>query len=329
METMNIELTTCCPLHCPQCYCTLEGGKHIPIDIAKKRLDEAAANGVKLVHLSGGETLCYPNLYELVSHSNSLGMKTNVALSGWNFNQNVFDSLCTAGVNGIFISLNGSTKEINSVTRDGFEYAIGALELLKKNQFKRTYINWVMHSNNCNDFVNVIRLAEQYDVSNLVVISFKPDSSHELKSFPSGDQIAEIATLIKSYKGPVTIMVESCFSQLLAVIKDTALFGNLNVGSTRGCRAGLYSYSINVDGNYSPCRHLDYIEKFNTLEEYLSNSPIIKKISDVDNDIKQPCSSCYYKNNCRPCLAVNSKIHGDIYIGHENCTVWKTKTTCT
>lgn len=325
MDGINIELTTCCPLHCPQCYCSLEGGKHIPIEVAKNKLLEAANHGVKIAHLSGGETLCYPHLYELVSFSSGLGIKTNVALSGWHFSQNVFDRLLESGVGGIFISLNGSTKEINALTRDGYDYAIEALELLCKNQYKNTYINWVMHSNNSEDFCNIIKIAEQYRVSNLVILSFKPDSSHNLNSFPSGKQIIEIAETIKHYTGPVRLMVETCFSQLLAVIKDTALFGNLNIGPMKGCRAAIYNYNINVDGLYSPCRHLDYFEKFESLDDYLECSSILPKIKNIENNKRDPCNKCYFSNYCRPCLAITSKLYGDLYIGHKICTVWKTK----
>ena len=323
MDGINIELTTCCPLRCPQCYCSLESGKHIPLEVAESKILEAANHGVKIANLSGGETLCYPNLYELINFSSQYGILTNVALSGWHFTQAVFNKLTESGIGGIYISLNGSTEEINSLTRDGYDYAIKALELLSKTNFKNVYINWVMHSNNCDDFVNVIEIAEKYNVTNLVVLSFKPDSSHNLKSFPSGKQIIEIANTIKSYRGPVKIMVETCFSQLLAVIKDTVLFGNLNVGPTKGCRAGLYNYNINVDGLYSPCRHLDYNENFGSLDEYLNNSSIIKRITAVEVNKKAPCRECYYKDNCKPCLAVTSKLKGDIFIGHEVCTVWK------
>lgn len=327
MDGINIELTTCCPLRCPQCYCTLEGGKHIPLAVAKSKLVEAAKHGVKVAHLSGGETLCYPDLYELVAFSSSLGIKTNVALSGWNFTQNVLDKLKKSGVHGIFISLNGSTEIINSMTRDGYDYALDALMLLSRNRFDNTFINWVMHSNNCDDFENVVALAERYNVSGLVVLSFKPDSLHNLDSFPDGAQIMQIGKKIKSYSGPVALMVESCFSQLLAFIKETKLFGNLNIGPTKGCRAGLYNYSINVDGLYSPCRHLDYCENFDTLEEYLDKTEVIKKIQCAEQQIKEPCNTCHYKDHCRPCLAVNSKLHNNIYIGHDICSLWSQKTS--
>lgn len=57
-----------------------------------------------------------------------------------------------AGVGGIFVSLNGSTKKIGSKTRDGYELAIHVLELLRDMSFDGVHINWVMHSNNADDF---------------------------------------------------------------------------------------------------------------------------------------------------------------------------------
>ena len=61
MEGINFEVTTRCPLKCPQCYCSLTEGKHLNIAVAKKKIEEAALHGVKVAHVSGGETLCYPS----------------------------------------------------------------------------------------------------------------------------------------------------------------------------------------------------------------------------------------------------------------------------
>ena len=63
---INIELTTCCPLRCPQCYCSLEGGRHIPLETAVNAMKQARELGATHVELSGGETMCYPHLYEAV-----------------------------------------------------------------------------------------------------------------------------------------------------------------------------------------------------------------------------------------------------------------------
>lgn len=318
-RAMNFELTTACPLNCPQCYCTLEGGKHIELDHAKRILAEASGLGVKNIHLSGGETLCYPHLYELISAAKHYGINADVAISGYKFNDEVFNKLVESGVSGIYVSLNGSTEEINKLTREGYKLAIEALSVLKKGDYEKSYINWVMHSNNANDFANVLEIAEKYCIRNLVVLSFKPDSSHQLKSYPSGKQIREIANFIKNYRGPVQIMVETCFSPLLAVIKDTKLFGNLNTGVYKGCGAGRWSLNVNVDGFFSPCRHLDLFENFDSINEYWEKSKVLEKLREIEKDVRKPCSDCRYSPYCRHCQAINSKLHSDLYIGHELC----------
>ena len=45
---MNMELTTACPLRCPQCYCSLEGGKHLDLETAMHYLEQAK---VRVLHL--------------------------------------------------------------------------------------------------------------------------------------------------------------------------------------------------------------------------------------------------------------------------------------
>ena len=69
-----------------------------------------------------------------------------------------------AGVGGIFVSLNGSTKKIGSKNRDGYELAIHVLELLRDMAFDG------VHSNNADDFANRITLCETYKVSALSVM---------------------------------------------------------------------------------------------------------------------------------------------------------------
>lgn len=322
LDTMNIELTTKCPLHCPQCYCSLEGGKNIDLSTAINWLKEGAKVGVKDVMLSGGETLCYPNIYDIIRTAKELRIKSNVALSGYNFNQDVLDKLVETGVNEIFISLNGSTNEINSLTRDGYNLAINALKLLKANNYQNTHINWVMHCNNADDFSNIISLAENYNVSEVVVMAVKPTSKKELKTIPTFEQMCTVRDFIRSYKGNVRIGIESCFSPMLALTCDTKLFGNFNVGPNSGCCAGLSTFSVSVDGKLSPCRHLEYYEEFNSLEDYWNNSSILKKIREIyDKEPSEPCKNCNLMNYCRPCMAVNSKLEGKLYRGNKYCPI--------
>lgn len=321
-QQMNLELTTACPLRCPQCYCSLTGGKHLDLQIAKKRIDEAVELGLKMLNLSGGETLCYPYLYELVRYASQRVEYVDVALSGALFDQEVFDKLSDSGISAISVSLNGSSDEINSLSRDGYAYAIQALSILKSNNYKNTTINWVMHSTNAADFPNLLKLAEKYGVQTIDIISLKPDAKNMLSTFPTMDQIVELSQFIKKYSGPVRIAVEGCFSNFLAYHMNTRLFGNLNVGWRKGCMAGRDGISVNVDGLFTPCRHIEVTEQFDTMGDYWEHSQMLKRLRQVETDCREPCISCKYMKYCRHCQAIPWQTKGDLFLGFEGCPVY-------
>ncbi|MBQ9252453.1 MAG: radical SAM protein [Clostridia bacterium] len=317
---MNIELTTNCPLHCPQCYCTLTGGNNIEREKAIYWIREGSKLGVKDVMLSGGETLCYPYLYEIIEAANLYCGHSNVSLSGAYFTQQVFDKLQQVKVSRIFISLNGSNEEVNSLSRDGFALSLNALELLKKNKYRNTIINWVMHRNNADDFPNMVKIAEKYDVSTIVILGLKPDSNHSLGSIPTKEQMKNVRDIIRSYKGKVRIMVENCFSPMLALLGETLLFGNLNVGRNNGCGAGYDTFSVNVDGLLSPCRHLNIYEQFENGNEYWNSSPILQELRKLrEGEAEEPCNKCSYTDYCKPCFAITKEVEKRLYKGNPFC----------
>ena len=317
---MNLELTTKCPLHCPQCYVALNQGTEMSIDTALYRIRDGAAAGVKHVNLSGGETLCYPYLKELVIECKKQEMECAIAISGIYADRKTLEELIEAGVDKIFVSLNGSTEEINSKTRDGYHFAIKALETLKEIGFENRFINWVMHSYNAEDLPQMIELGERLGVKGIAVMAFKPDSSHELKSFPSKEQMQAAASVIKKYRGKMVLEPEPCFSPLRAMVHKSVM-GNLNMGAFRGCAAGRNSLSVAVDGRLTPCRHLDIREDYEHIADYWNESKFIQELRGIEAARKAPCKGCVYEYNCLPCQAVGVKLHDHLNYGMEECPV--------
>jgi pyrroloquinoline quinone biosynthesis protein E len=318
---MNIELTTCCPLRCPQCYCTLEGGKHIPLEKALAALDEGAALGVQSVQLSGGETMCYPHLVEVIAHARKKGIEPDIAISGWHFDATALERLMSAGVDGIFVSINAPTEEMNRLSRDGFDLAIQALNTLKKANYPKTYINWVMHRETAHTLPQMYQLALDYGVKHLVILVPKPDAQKELLSFPTREQMEEANRFIRARRQEDIIRVEACFSQLLAMLGKNAFWTNLNRGLHKGCGAGLSSISVSVEGQFSPCRHLEEYETFPSLQDYWQQSKVLSHIRGLEKYEESLCTACEYGNYCRHCLAINSKLHGKIALGNNHCPI--------
>lgn len=316
---MNLELTTKCPLHCPQCYCDLSTGRDMDKTIALHWIKEAARVGVKTINLSGGETLIYPHLIELIEECRRLKLEANVAISGVRADRQMLQKLIEAGVKYICVSLNGSTEEINRKSRDGYELAIKSLETLKSIGYQKTMINWVMHSFNADDFSNIIMLAERLEVFAIDVMMFKPDKNHQLPSVPTKAQLLSVAKIIKQYKGKVLIETEPCFSQMRALVGERFFF-NQNVGISRGCGAGRDGMSVSVDGFLTPCRHLYTMrEEYDRLDDYWSQSPILQRLRTMEDRIEKPCTDCKYKRNCLPCAAAMRERTADLKMCDEQC----------
>ena len=320
-EGMNMEVTTKCPFGCPQCYCSLTGGKELPLSRAKEILDEAATMGISHVELSGGETMCYSSIYELIAYAANLGIAPSIAVSGWGITDTSVKKLVQAGIDTIYVSLNAPDETRNKVTREGYVYSIHALEALQKNQFQETYINWVMHRCTADCFVEMIELAEQYGVKGILIIGPKPSSKGDTSFQPSLHQMEQLVKVIKEYTGPVEILVQHCFSELKVLLGKSALLGNTNIGKYKGCTAGTVSMSVNVDGYFSPCRHLDFFENWISLSEYWHSSPILNDLRTLRNKKSGKCSQCYYAPFCRPCPSANVKLHGQLTFKNEQCPV--------
>lgn len=313
---MNLELTTQCPLHCPQCYVHLQSGCHMPLETAKYWLEEAGKLGVVTVNLSGGETMCYPWIYEVIRFAREQGLEADVALSGYGINEESLDRLMEAGVTGIYLSLNGPTAEINAKTRDGFSWIIRSLELLKTRCFHNVWINWVVHNSNISTFPDMLALAEAYGVRGIMVMAFKPDSHNMLPSLPSGEQMQILARQIKEYTGNVEVQIETCYSSLRA-LSGQKFWGNQNRGPFLGCGAGRDSFSVAIDGRLTPCRHIDLREQEEDLLHYWHHSPVLERLRRPEQ--KQPCTGCVLEPNCRHCMAVNLKLNGAIFRGDATC----------
>ena len=299
-------------------YVHLQAGRHMPREVAIRRLEEAGRLGVDTVNLSGGETMCYPWLFEIIECAVKNGLEPSVALSGFGINDRSLDRLLAAGVHGIYVSLNGPTAEINAHTRDGYDLAIHLLSLLRDRGFSNTYINWVVHDSNADLLPEMLRLAEDYKVHGLMVMAFKPDSQNSLPSLPSREQMQALARQIRDYSGPLDLCIESCYSSLRALVGQS-FFGNRNRGPFRGCGAGRDSFSVGLDGRLSPCRHIELFEDRDSIEDYWNHSPVLQEIRSAQKKPEEPCASCRFENACRHCMAVNLKLHGRLSRGDATC----------
>ena len=300
-KIVNIELTTFCPLRCPQCYKLLQNTRDVELEpeTVKGYIDELKKIGTKKILLSGGEPLSYDGLVELIRFIREREMEVYLSTGGIGLNDDYADKLKESDITAVYVSLNGSTEQINSLSRDGYKAAVDAMNICERKNIPLR-INWVARGDNCSDFGNIVALAEEKNIEQIDILMNKNASNNDICSAVSKDQLYELAGYIRDYNGKVNIGVESCYFELknLIGIKQTSRL-------LKGCSAGKYSMTINAYGYVSPCTHADglYFEKtaeYDSLKDYWEKSIIVNKFRTMGN-VWEKCSDCERRIYCEPC----------------------------
>ena len=243
IKTVVIQVTTRCPLNCPQCYMH-RYGENMSFKTACFSVDEAKNLGAKMIQFTGGEPLCYTDLCQAVKHAAKQGLLTAVSTSGCGLDAEAAKSLQKNGLTALCVSLNGSCKEVNDYSRCGFEYALQAIKHAKSVGLL-TFINFVARQDNIFDLKNLIELAKNNGVFAVNILKNSKNSFGELASALDNQGFAVLHEL-KARHGDF-INIENCFFN-------------------KQCDAMKSMYFVNVDGTYSPCSRCDTVKKDNLLK---------------------------------------------------------------
>lgn len=100
--------TNQCNLKCVHCYQDAEEAteRELSTDEAKKMIDEIARTGFKIMIFSGGEPLLRPDIYELVAHAASRGLRPVFGSNGTLITDEVACRLKDAGACAMGISVD-------------------------------------------------------------------------------------------------------------------------------------------------------------------------------------------------------------------------------
>lgn len=168
------ELTHRCPLQCPYCSNPLEL-EHVSTELDTDNwcrvFDEAAVIGVLQLHLSGGEPTVRRDLEKLVSHARQAGLYTNLITAGVLLDQARIQSLVSAGLDHVQLSLQGANPA--SANRIG-AYKNGHAKKLQVAHWVHEAglpltINAVVHRQNLDELDKIIELALSFHAHRLEV----------------------------------------------------------------------------------------------------------------------------------------------------------------
>lgn len=303
---VNIALTEQCSLQCPFCFHEYGHGANLDFSLLKSYLDQLAQMGACCVQYSGGDPLLYPYLEEAIEHAHKLGLYTRLSTSGSTLTFAYAKRLKKAGLDCCHLSLNGSTQEIHSKTRDGFMETMDAMRIVSEVKVPCA-INWVANHANVPDLIHVIELAQSMQVNYISILANKPSRDMELFFPYSYSDLIWLKKLCEKY--PEYLNVESCFNELRLL-----LYGTKIPVVDKGCKAGRFHMAIDVRGTFLPCPHLDALgEKMKDIATYWNTSEVLgqirecfrhgmgNRVSQCDISETSLCNHCRYKQCCNPC----------------------------
>lgn len=312
---LQIEITTRCGLHCPQCYKDLREEQDIDYEWLCGLLKRQKDYGLKSVMLNGGEPLLYPYFMPLLKTLEELHIRSNCFTSGLGIYKATAIKLRELSNLFLNISLNGSTQEINALSRDGYTVALTAISCLAA-EGVAFGINWVARSDNVYDFPNIIELAEKYHANNILVVGNKLNSEGVLGAPLSLEQLHHLNAIITAYEkgnGKIPIIIQQCYTDLCL------MHGLSPFPINNGCSAGRIFCAINCKGQFLPCTHLSYYETYDSINDYWAKSEVLKQLREVTPKNLAGCSGCKRKDSCIFCRATERETAIDLRRDRMHC----------
>ncbi|MCL2670671.1 MAG: radical SAM protein [Clostridiales bacterium] len=309
-ESIHIELTSRCPLNCPQCY-KEQAKTDLAFAVLLDAIRQADEMHVFQIALGGGEPLVYPHLLAAVAEISGRGMGVSITTSGVGLTRAFLSELRNAGLHHMQFSLNGSSEEIHSRSRDGYAHTINALRLAGEAGISFG-INWVARMDNIDDFPALTEKAKGLHANNINILRYKPSAKECYAAIClSADKQLFLEDAVKSTVG-ISIKVDSAFTNLLCHVNGRTSFFS-------GCGAGRRFLAMDADGYYRPCSHIPLKERANSLKELWYTSANLAAFRFAGDKIKEPCASCGFLNGCLGCRAVMLGRTGDFYAGDISC----------
>lgn len=115
---VKIKLTWQCNLRCTMCNVWRQSRENrLTIPIVQSLARELSALGAEKVHLSGGEALLHPEIFEIVALFAKQDMRVNLTSNGTTLTPEAAARLTESGIRNVSVSLDGATPAVHDALR--------------------------------------------------------------------------------------------------------------------------------------------------------------------------------------------------------------------
>lgn len=287
-----------------------DGVVTLPAETALGLIRDCGKNRVRRVRLTGG-VAGYEDLSGLLQECRKQGVAAEIVITGpvpeaW------LAAAIAAGADAFLVEMEDDEDTVAQST----------LKLLRDMGFVNVRARWYTHKGNAGRLNAVVQSAAELGVQELFLTGVKPQPGNEkAKEMPDREQMEGMAAFVREYEaqtensaaplqdGGMRLTVESCFSQLRAVMGGEEVKRNPNMGIERGCEAGRSFFAVRADGSFTPClwmknETLQAVGRGETedIVAYWENSPGLLVLRRSEEG-RLECQGCCFQRRCLSCRA--------------------------
>lgn len=316
--------TNRCNLRCAHCYQDAREAtdKELTTEEAKTMISQIARAGFKMMIFSGGEPLMRPDIYELVEHAASCGLRPSFGTNGTLIDDEVAQRLRRVGAFAMGISVDSLDLEKHDRFRgleNAHELTLRGIEACRRAglpfQIHTTVVDW-NRDEVCDitDFAVSIGARAHYIFFLIPVGRGKYIQETSLEVRENERLLA--ALMRKSAEVPIEVK-PTCAPQFTRVAKQLGVETRFK----RGCLAGLTYCVVGSEGIVRPCAYMTEEAgdvRQMPFDEIWANSPLFAQLRT--QAYEGACGSCDYKDGCGGCRARAAYYHdGDILAQDDYC----------
>lgn len=338
------EVTQACDLACVHCRASAQPERH-PEELStaegKGLIDQIAAWKVPVFVLTGGDPIKRPDLFKLISHSRSVGVRISLTPSATPLlTREVVVRLKEAGLARLAVSMDGACANTHDAFRGlsgSFTRTLDAMRWANEVGLP-VQINTTFSRRNIGEIDDIVALMESLHISLWSVFFLVPTGRGKLNDLLSADEFESVFEKLHQLSKTATFDIKTTEAQhyrrfllqkKVAERRSGAVSVKTRVSTDdigrapRGLNDGKGFVFISHKGEVFPSGFLPVSAgsiRQRSLESIYCDSPLFRNLRDTSK-LEGKCGACEFKEICGGSRARAYALTGNSH-GHEPCCAY-------
>ncbi|MCG8403348.1 MAG: putative heme d1 biosynthesis radical SAM protein NirJ2 [Firmicutes bacterium] len=323
--------TNACNLYCKHCYRDSGARAEEELNTAEgvALINEIAAAGFKIMIFSGGEPLMRDDIFHLLNHAHTMGLRPVLGSNGTLITPETARKLKAAGAMAVGVSLDSADPGRHDQFRaspGAWQGAVDGMRACREAglpfQVHTTVMEW-----NSGEIETLTGLSVELGARGHHVFFMVPTGRAvdiEAETLRAREYEALIKRIIEKQKQVDIELKPTCAPQFMRIASQLGV----KMRFSRGCLAGTAYCIISPKGQVQPCAYLD-IPLGNVRDMPFSRiwreNEVLQRLRTMD--YSGGCGACGYKKICGGCRARAYFYHGDYMAAEPWCLYREGKET--